>query len=159
MLKNIKHLKPLRESEERRLLQLFEIFEKTTLELKNLARESKIRNSTKSDFIEKKLCAERRRKWFGMIFGKDINIDKKDILYDGNCSDEDANNVTDDIMNKASKALDAFDNSISPEQRSKLGPLQFPGSTLQIFSIWFLCKDSIPLGGCCRKRIQVLIHL
>ena len=66
---------------------------------------------------------------------KQLNIDKKDILYDGNCSDEDTNNVTDDIMNKASKALDAFDNSISPEQRSKLGPLQFPGSTLHAASI------------------------
>ena len=66
---------------------------------------------------------------------KQFNHEEKDFLNDGNRTDEDISNVTDDIMNKASKALDSFDNSISAEQRSKLGPLQFPGSTLHAASV------------------------
>ena len=78
VLNDIKHFKPLRENEERRLLQFIDIIEKANLELKYLNRESEIKNSTIISIIEEKLPDELRRKWIERIYDKDSTIDKKD---------------------------------------------------------------------------------
>ena len=78
VLNDIKHYKPVRENEERRLLNFIDIIEKADLELKYLGRESEIKNSTIISIIEEKLPDELRRKWIERIYDKESTIDKRD---------------------------------------------------------------------------------
>ena len=70
VLNYIKHYKPVRDNEERRLLNFIE---EADLELKSLGRESEIKNSTIISIIEEKLPAELRRKWIERIYDKEYN--------------------------------------------------------------------------------------
>ena len=78
VLNDIKHCKPVRENEERRLLNFIDIIEEAYLELKYLGRESEIKNSTTISIIEEKLPDELRRKLIERIYDKESTNDKRD---------------------------------------------------------------------------------
>ena len=78
VLNDIKHYKPVRENEERRLLNFTDIIEKADLEVKYLRRESEIKKSTIISIIEEKLPDEFRRKWIEQISDKESTFDKRD---------------------------------------------------------------------------------
>ena len=78
VLNGIKHFRPIKENEERRLLAFIDIIEKASMELKYLGREPGIKNSTIISIIEEKLPDDLRKKWIERIYEKDSAIDKGD---------------------------------------------------------------------------------
>ena len=71
VLNDIKFFKPVKEHEEKRLLSFIDIIEKACLELKYLAREAEMKNSTINSIIEEKLPDDMRRNWIERIYDKD----------------------------------------------------------------------------------------
>ena len=78
VLNDIKHYKPMRENEERRLLNFIYIIHKADLELKNLGRESEIKNDTIISIIEEKLPRRMEKKLIYRLFDNESTIDISD---------------------------------------------------------------------------------
>ena len=75
ILNDIKHFRPIKANEERRLLTFIGIIEKASMETKYPGWEPEIKNSTFVSIIEEKLPEKLRKKWIERIYEKDGTIE------------------------------------------------------------------------------------